>query len=166
MTWLLIVFYLVLHFTLFVFIFRHHPRFRSEGGVLLLHVASAVALVAGMLVWFGLSPSQTRLAFAVGAGAAHGIYSLSFLEIWALSDGGYSLRVLAAVVSRGQSTAAKLEAHFTALSSGKKEGRLDSLFELGLVQKDENTYALTPRGNVVAKFIAGIGYLAKLEKTG
>jgi hypothetical protein len=166
MTWLLIICYLALHFTLFVLIFRHQPRFRTEGGVFLLHVVSAVALFAVMLVWFALSPSHTRLALAIGAAAAHGIYSLSFLEIWALSDGGYSLRVLAAVVSRGQSTVTELEAHFTALSSGKKEGRLDSLLELGLVTKDGNAYALTPRGKVVAKFIAGIGYLAQLEKTG
>lgn len=166
MIWILIICYLTFHFASFVFIFRHQPRFRTEGGVFLLHVVSAVTLIFIMLVWFCLSPSQTRFAFVAGAGAAHGIYSLSFLEIWALSDGGYSLRVLSAVVSRGRSTVAKLEVHFAALSSEKKEGRLDSLIHLGLVQKESNAYALTPRGQVVAKFIAVIGRIAQFGKTG
>lgn len=166
MIWLLTVCYLCVHFLLFVLVFRHQPRFQTEGGVFLLHVLSAAVAVTILLVRFALGPSEEKFALALAAGAAHGIYSLSFLEIWALSDGGYSLRVLHEVVLRGKSTLPELEAHFTAMSSGKKEGRLDSLLDLGLVQKEGNDYSLTSRGKVVAKCIAIFGLLAQLKKTG
>lgn len=119
-----------------------------------------------MLAWFGLAPSGERFAIVIAACAAHGIYSLSFLEIWALSEGGYSLRVLHEVVQRQQSTLPELEAHFSVLSSDKKEGRLDSLLKLHLLKKDGSNYSLTTSGKTVAKFIETIGHLAQLEKTG
>lgn len=164
--WLLIACYLCVHLALFVFIFRHQPRFQTEGGVLLLHIVSAAALVSILFVRFALGPNEEKFALAVAAGAAHGIYSLSFLEIWALSDGGYSLRVLYEVVVRGKSTLPELEAAFTVMSGRKKQGRLDSLLKLGLVNKEGNGYSLTSRGKVVAKFIAVLGHLAQLKITG
>lgn len=166
MSWMMIFSYLIFHFFLFVSYFRHRPAFRTEGGILLLHLISVVLLIILEILSCWPSPSQADFAFIIGSTAGHCIYSLTFLEIWALSEGGYSLRVLSEVVKNKHSTIEGLEKHFAALSSGKKEERLDSLLVLGLVQKRQNTFSLTSRGKYLALFIAGICYLSQLDKTG
>ena len=64
----------------------------------------------------------------VGAAAAHGIYSLSFLECWALSEGGYSLRVLDEIVRRGTVPLVDLEEQQKELRPGTDCAALASYF--------------------------------------
>ncbi len=87
----------------------------------------------------------------VAAISLHGIYSLSFLELWALSDGGYSLRILDQIDLLGD------RADFVflkALGSSKKKFRLESLKRLGWVAVDPKGWALTARGRAAADFLS------------
>jgi hypothetical protein len=152
--------YLLMHFFVYVIDLRRRRFFRTEKGIFLLHMVSAlaiVAVVAGAFLW---SPNIERFALLIAAGAAHGIYSLSFLEIWVLSEGGYSLRILNELVARGGATTEALERQFTDLSARKKMGRIESLMSLGLIEPQDGRIGLTGKGRSIAGLTAAIAALA------
>jgi hypothetical protein len=151
--WIVLCTYLAVHFLLYIAILRHSGAFRSEHRVLLYHVASAVIVTTGALVAYALG---IGLDFAQLCGiiSAHGIYSLSFLEIWALSEGGFSLRILTEIADRDHVTAAELERRFLSLSARKKDERLASLVRLGLLDKIGDRLHTTRRGIFAARVIA------------
>src|SRR3990170_2064168 len=143
MTWSVVGGYIAAHFLLYVCVFRHRAFFRTERGIFLFHAVPMVGLVAlafGAFLW---NPGLDGFALVVGAGAAHGIYSLSFLECWLLSEGGYSLRIL---------------------SARKKIGRLESLLRLGLVQTDGDRFRLTRQGMALANAMTLVASLAGFER--
>ena len=84
--------YLLLHFALYATALRHGKALASETRILLYHFAPAVLWMAvlAVLALLGAVP----LGLVVLLGGIHGIYSLTFLELWALSDGGYSLAIM------------------------------------------------------------------------
>lgn len=164
MLWTFIGGYIVVHFVLYVFVFRHRPFFWTERGIFLFHFVPLVSLVAlafGAFLW---SPSPDSFALAVGAGAAHGIYSVSFLECWLLSEGGYSLRILGELVRRGTATPAELEQQFVDVSARKKTGRYESLLDLGFVKADGDRFHLTRQGRALADAMTLIAGLASVRR--
>jgi hypothetical protein len=166
MTWILIGIYIATHFLLYVLIFRHLQRFRTERGIFSLHFLSASILLFSMVAHFLLLPTYNRFALILGAAAAHGIYSLSFLECWALSEGGYSLRVLSEIVRRGTVPVSDLERHFVELSAQKKKDRASSLMTLGLICVQDERYTLTTKGKMIACTIAAVATLADFRVRG
>jgi len=66
----------------------------SERGILLYQVVSTVVLTAVGVITVSRDPSGQAMAGLVAAIALHGIYSLSFFELWSLAEGSYSLRIL------------------------------------------------------------------------
>ena len=87
--------YVFFHFLSYAVWFRHWRAFGSEKTIFLYHAVSFAGAVSSVLAasWF-LCPPGGGWRWVTGAAGLHGIYSLSFLELWALSDGGYSLRIL------------------------------------------------------------------------
>jgi hypothetical protein len=158
--------YLLLHCLAYIFDFRRRRFFRTERGILLFHVISALAVSTIMAGVFSTAPSVDRFALLIGAGAAHGIYSLSFLEIWVLSEGGYSLRVLNELVARGAATTDELERKFIDLSVRKKSGRIESLGGLGLIAVQGDRIALTCKGRGAAAILATIAAMAGFGRRG
>jgi len=158
--------YILAHFLLYIFIFRHRPFFWSERGIFLFHFTPALMLVTLAFGAFFWRPSFNSFALFVGASAACGIYSLSFLECWLLSEGGYSLRILSELVRRGTATPEELELQFFDMSAQKKVGRLESLLDLNLLQTDGNCFRLSPRGRVLAKVMSLIAGVAGFRVPG
>jgi hypothetical protein len=162
MSWIAII-YLLVHFMLFAGIFRQWEFFRSERGIFFYHIISAITLVMlefGVFLW---RPSLDNLSLVVAAGAVHGIYSLTFLECWSLSQGGYSLQILRELVRCGMATPAELEQRFIDMSAHKKMSRLDSLTHLGLVQAEGDRFRLTRPGRIFANTMEVIVFLADLR---
>lgn len=160
MYWVLVGTYVTVHLALYVLVFRNVKYFSTERGIFLFHLVPALVLTALMTALFVSRPTYDNFALVVGAAAAHGIYSLSFLECWVLSEGGYSLRVLTEIVRRQSAPAADVEQHFMELSARKKKGRMQSLFNLGLVRPEGERYELTPKGRMTANIIARVARLA------
>ena len=91
--------YILLHAGLYFAVLRRIPACVTERGVFLYHFASAVCFsVAALTLWLFVPASGASFPFVVGVVMLHGIYSLSFLEIWSLTEGSYSLQIMRAVV--------------------------------------------------------------------
>jgi len=145
MSWLfLTIVYLALHFILYVLLLRQMRLFAKEIAVFLYQFGSFLALPVTLFVFtsrpVGVLPSL------LAAMSIHGIYSLSFLELWSLSEGSYSLRILERIERLGTLPVDADVSDLQRIGTSKKSSRLDSLQKLGLVGNVEGRYALTCLG--------------------
>jgi hypothetical protein len=149
-----------LHFLLYVALFRAYPGLSRETMILLYHVLSMSVLAVIVLSGW---PS---IATLVGTMALHGVYSLTFLELWSLSEGGYSLAILNRLRGQpGDATANVLE-DLRRLGSNKKATRLATLEVLGLVHRDTDLIMLTLRGRTIAAGLAALRWMANVREAG
>lgn len=93
------------------------------------------------------------------AAGSHGIYSLSFLELWSLTQGSYSLTILADVASGSNSNSqARSPMMLAEIGMQKRAERQVSLRKLGLLN---NQGSLTPAGRGAALVVAFIIFFSK-----
>jgi hypothetical protein len=140
------------HFLIYALALRRSPRLQSEKSIFLYHLGSAVMFGVVAIVCAALNPAF-GVAGAVFVLSLHGIYSLSFLELWSLAQGGYSLSIIASVA---QAEASGKEPDFLALAAigeGKQEDRVAALERLGLVATTGWRISLTTRGGVIASLL-------------
>jgi hypothetical protein len=157
--------YLFVHFLSYVLFFRHVSTLRTEKGILLFHLLSfLLALALAFASCRALEGGTFTAMWAVAA--AHSLYSLSFLELWSLAQGSYSLRILSTVGSTPACSPESVIAALSEVGDQKKEQRLSSLQELRLVERVDGYLRLTPRGRVAAIFIRLLRWLANLRETG
>jgi len=151
--------YLVAHFALYALWLRHVAFVSTEKGIFLYHFVPAASwvLVLGTLWLTGPAVSLAEVILVAGL---HGIYSLTFLELWALADGGYSLAILERLESRGEADEPSILAELEGLGGEKRAARLADLLRMGLVEEHDGRYGLTPPGRVAAAFIAVIARLS------
>lgn len=156
MPWIATAAYLTANFVLYAAVLRQRSTFRTERGIFLYHVASFVLLVLIGAAALAAAPSTENLATLLGSAAAHGIYSLSFLEAWALSDDGYSLQILVELVRRKRATTSDLEQRFADLSAQKKARRINALLKLGLIARTGELFRPTSKGAVAARALSAL----------
>lgn len=142
--------YLAFHFLAYVLLLRHFALLRTERGIFLYHfIPAATTGCAGFGYAFAES-APLRLAELVLALSAHGIYSISFLELWSLAQGGYSLSVLRSIASAQANRVDPSFAHLERIGEAKQRERIAGLAKLGLIAESDGTIALTTRGALVA----------------
>jgi hypothetical protein len=117
------------------------PVLRSERGIFAYHAGSY--LVANLAVAIAVAARPELhcewLVFTLGA---HGIYSLSFLELWSLTQGSYSLSVLAEVDRLGAAATSSRLQELAEIGRGKKTARASALSGLGLMHPDGRSLTL------------------------
>jgi hypothetical protein len=158
--------YLGLHFLLYFCVLRNWPFFQSERGIFDYHFWSATAfslaaLAAGM-AHFG----DTAIATSLGLIAAHGIYSTSFLELWSLAQGSYSISILTGVAASETLQRTKLIDLFTQIGNSKKSDRLSVLSKSSLACHDGRYWRLSSRGRVLAKILTVLLWFAAVKRPG
>jgi hypothetical protein len=164
---LIALIYLVLHFSLYALAGRRSVALRSEKGIFLLHVTSmCLALTAAAA--YALSYDRAHaVPIVFGIAALHGIYSLSFLELWSLCEGSYSKDVIEGVLS-GLTRENEVVVRLALIGDRKKAARLGGLEKLRLV-------AVSGPAGVARLRTAGIGvsiglrflrWVANLKSTG
>jgi hypothetical protein len=149
--------YLLSHLLVYALVLRHSVGFRSEKGIFLFHFVSAllVTVMAAGYALFEPTPASFGWAGVVLIVSLHGIYSLSFLELWSLAQGGYSLSILASINAHASGTQpdfSKLER----IGKMKLEDRIRSLEKLGLIKVQGAEIVLTGRGSVAAAAMHGL----------
>jgi len=162
--WIVLSFvYMLLHQLLYATVLRHRLSFRREQTVFLYHLLSAIGCTTLLLAWVTVRQDAEALAVLVGVACLHGIYSLSFLELWSLAEGGYSLQILRHLANPvpGQDLFA-----LRTIGEKKKVARIDGLLRLRLVARKADRMALTPAGQLVAAILRGIGWLTRIGEGG
>jgi hypothetical protein len=142
--------YLTAHLAFYILWLRHLAILRTEKGIFLYHFSSAV--VTGLLVVVAafIYPEEFGLAGCVLVLSVHGIYSLTFLELWSLAQGGYSLSIIAGIA---RAEASGEEPDFSALEAigvAKQADRVTALERMGLVSRSGEHISFTSRGKSIA----------------
>ena len=157
--------YLCAHFVAYLLCSRHLPSLRTERGILLFHVVSFFVVVAASLAAGGIIQGD-RLAVILALAAAHGIYSISFLELWSLAEGSYSFQILNAIRKVPGRSAQSLIAELSQVGDLKKDQRQRSLHRLKLVHSVGGELRLTNRGRRAAALMRALRWMANLRETG
>ncbi|HZQ74382.1 MAG TPA: hypothetical protein VFB08_15795 [Burkholderiales bacterium] len=151
--------YLSAHFLLYALLLRHRRFIATERGIFLYHFVPAASW-ATLLAAFSLASSSVSAADVLLVASLHGIYSLSFLELWALADGGYSLAIIDQLAGgRNVPERSALEP-LAAMGTAKRRARLADLVRMGLVEERPEGYRLTPSGRTLAGLIWAIAKLS------
>ena len=137
----------------------------SERGILLYQALSFVVLIVVGFAAVSMNPSVEVVAGLVAAIALHGIYSLSFLELWSLAEGSYSLSILEHIEQATRRGEAVDVSGLEGLGVSKKEQRLGSLERLGLIQDTADQVSLTHGGRKVARVLASVAWSAGVTRT-
>jgi hypothetical protein len=148
--------YLVVHLVVYVIWYRHVPKLRTEAAILAYHVLS-YGFLLGVLTLAGAMLGQPGWIAALFAGGLHGIYSLSFLELWSLTQGSYSLGILARIAQNGGQASGQELATLQGIGATKQAERRGALHRLGLTQLDG---APTFRGRLAAVPLRAILWLS------
>ena len=155
--------YLAAHLLLYFAVLRHLPAFRGERTIFLYHALSAIGVSAAAVVSLFVPGSGVDLEWVIGIIALHGIYSTSFLEVWSLADGGYSLQILEHL-QRAERLGEQPDVEaLRAIGIAKQGNRLGGLASLGLVQQEAERVSLTPRGRLVASCFATLAWLTNVQ---
>ena len=119
-----------IHFTLFVAL-QNPKADNRERRAFLLHVVSFGSL--SVLFLWATVVGKISVTAASGGIAVHGIYSLSILELWSLSEGSYSVAILLELFKSPRTEVYLIE-RYSALGQAKKDTRLRALREAGLIE--------------------------------
>lgn len=160
------IIYLALHFSIYAFCLRFHEAFAQEKIIFLYHFFSCVIIGLLLLGCFFLLPFREALILTICMAGLHGIYSISFLELWALSQDCYSLRILFDLRKKDASeeTADSNFLKRQCFGKMKIEQRIQNLQHLGLITAVAELYQLTYRGLIAARLFKAIIYLTASER--
>lgn len=161
------VIYLFAHFFLYVFILRHRVLFGTEKGIFLFHFISAAMFVLASIAVFLVRCTDEVFSVACVLVAAHGIYSISFLELWSLAQGSYSLSILGRRKHKDKAIArSQLVESLSEIGGSKKVDRLAGLRGFHLVHLDAGCWKLNSSGASIAAMLRGLLWLANIRERG
>lgn len=163
MKFLIFITYFCVHFLLYAVWFRNLKLFATEKGIFFYHSVSAASTGSAILFAAMFELGDLRLAHAVIFISLHCIYSLSFLELWALADGGYSLSILDCIDTNHGHREDKLLDELAKLGTIKKQSRIADLLRLGLIEQRDEQFSLTPAGRRTASLLRTIVRIANVR---
>ena len=164
---LICLLYLAVHAVLYCAVLRDRRALGSERAVFLYHFISAIAVTGAFGLWaFAVGGSEAWTLF-VCVVMLHGIYSLSFLELWALADDSYSLAIMEVIDRGGTAGGPALMRRLEAIGTGKQTSRLDALRAIGLIREvGDGSLTLTLTGRAAALFGRALLFLVNVRKYG
>ena len=131
--------------------------FRTERGIFAYHLGSFVSSVLISTLVVAASHPSRVWPVCVAAACIHGVYSLSFLELWSLAQGSYSLSIIAAVSGKAAERGVEPDLdRLERIGVEKQSGRVTGLLRLGLVVREGDRLRLTRRGALAAHTLAGL----------
>jgi hypothetical protein len=164
---LICLLYIVAHAGLYFAVLAGRRVLDTERAIFLYHFVSAVIVTCASGMWafvHGGSDAWTWLACIV---MLHGLYSLSFLELWALADDSYSLAIMEIIDRGGAAAGLALMQRLEAIGAGKQASRLDALQAIGFVRMlGDGLFTLTPAGRAAAVLGRTLLFLVNARKHG
>jgi hypothetical protein len=157
---------IVTHFLLYVGVLRYKTLFQTERGIFLYHLCSAAVFVCASVLIVLIRHDDEAVAIACALVAAHGIYSISFLELWSLAQGSYSLSIMGRGQAGKATSRTELVESFSRIGNMKKSDRLSGLERSKLVRLDGDVWKLNGLGVAGAAFLRGLLWLANIKERG
>lgn len=155
---------LAIHFFLYLVALRR--RLRSEAAIFLYHLLPTVTLCVCSVIFVLISMTEERIASVITLISMNGIYSLTFLELWSLSQISYSREVLVKVKSGHLLSISSHADDLAEVGNKKRMERLHSLCEMGLLLRTTDGYGLSTRGKFIARALQFLNWLPNLKSRG
>lgn len=157
--------YISAHFAVYGLVLRYRSAFRSERAIFLYHAVSFLNISIGCLTLLTFNETTAGTpSLAVAAVSMHGIYSLSFLELWSLCQGSFSLGILSLLYENKRLSRADAD-RLESTGDNKFCARLESLLRLGLISKDEEElWKCTTRGLIVSRCLAAVSQVSGAKR--
>jgi hypothetical protein len=156
----------LVHLAAYLIWARDWRSLKSERGIFLYHFVPFAALALAAIAFCAGSPDDQILGAALAALSLHAIYSMSFLELWSLSQISYSIAILDAIERQPGADPGTVTARFTETGQAKKASRLQGLEKLGMIRRQEGRMELAPRGRLAASVLLVLRFIANLKHTG
>ncbi len=154
-----------IHFLVYAFIGRRMTILHNERGIFFYHLASALMLSSLACAGVLAAPSPETAAIAAAIVAGHGIYSLTFLEFWSLSQISYSREILLRAKS-GAFDGPDIPQDLLDIGEQKRAGRLRSLSAIGLIEEHEHEWQLTAKGRIASAALRLLQWLPNMHGAG
>ena len=158
--------YLALHFLTYVVILRENPFFQTEQGIFAYHFISAFLFAVIAFAACRINPDIVALATAFGLAATHCIYSISFLELWSVAQGSYSISIITGMESGVTYSREKLVTNFFQIGNAKKANRIVALARLSLIHRVGDRWQLTCCGRLLTVSLVAVLWLSNPKKIG
>ncbi len=158
--------YLTAHFFIYLALRFRVPALRTESGIFRYHLFSFASLATGSGVVWALDSIEHACAAALGALSLHGIYSISFLEVWSLAEGGYSLSILEVAADPRGISGTRAESLLENIGERKRSVRVAALEAKGLLRREGGEIELTAKGRYWALAFRGLAWLSNLRSVG
>jgi hypothetical protein len=162
MHWLLLTGFITAHLLAYIAVFRHLKVFAAERTIVIYHGLAFAAVFAVVVVAF----ARGTIGFAALCGllTLQFVYSLSFLELWTLAEGSYSLQILLRVSRQAWISREEIFATCEAIGAAKKRDRLDDLLSLKFVVKStDGRFELSTAGRMLVALLRPIMRLAGIR---
>jgi hypothetical protein len=153
--------YLVGHLAIYLIWVRETAAGKRELGIFTYHIVSYLAFVLAIALGASLRAISGGWWSVLMGAALHGLYSLSFLELWSLTHRGYSLAILNAVERAGGTMTRERLAQMEGVGAIKQAVRADLLRKLGLVKSSDEHDRLTNFGRLVSAGLSAIVWLSQ-----
>jgi hypothetical protein len=152
------------HLLLYVLLLRRLAPFSKERVIFWYHGMSFLLLPPALLVF--IPSDKDAVASLVACVCLHGIYSLSFLELWSLSESGYSLSILGRIEKGEAAVSGNLDESIKQIGSVRKRARLAALERLGLVREVDGLFSLTAPGRAAAAALRLLRWTTNIQRIG
>jgi hypothetical protein len=154
------------HGAVYAAVLRHRPAFGTSTGVFWYHLVFSGGITGLLLAWLALTSPPDAGATAVAALSFLGIYSMSFLELWALADGGYSLAIMRYLAAHPGADEQECIAHFSRLGVAKQQQRLASIVTLGFARRTDDRLDVSGLGRCVASAAGAVLRTCNIRQRG
>ena len=158
--------YLLAHFCAYAFWLRRRDYFQREIAIFLYHLISATFFTIVVLSTTLILRTDASIALGVALVAAHGIYSISFLELWSLTEGSYSISILNEVARNPMRSRAALIGACAKIGLAKKADRLAILSRFAIAIRRGECWQLTTRGRYLSSLFRALNWLTATDIVG
>lgn len=156
---------LLCHFLLYLFIFRHFEYFRQEKTIFMFHMVFFLLLFITCLFLWWIDVLGTATLLGILSIAL--IYHMTFLSVWSLAEGSYSLQILVAVTHYKMIPESELITKTEYIGNDKKQNRLEHLLKSGIVKKiDHNRFTLSRFGKFIHYSLHAIKIFSNIKTRG
>jgi hypothetical protein len=139
---------------------------RTEFAIFAYHLFPSLLLFTWGVAFAVSDLSDDRIAAAVALTGLNGIYSLTFLELWTLSQISYSREVLVKAKTGNLRPASSHADDLSRLGDEKRTARLESLRDMGLLAATQGGWKLDKRGRMVSALLQLLLWLPNLRSRG